>query len=220
MINQKQFFIISILILVTFSVYASGDKDISSGSQSGILTYLEGEVFINISPGSIGNIVKSSDTIRTGEDSYCEIMFGEANIFRLDENTTTKINWTESDIKLEKGSISAVFTKLDKFLHGDKEFTVTTPSNVAGVRGTVFFIKVENENNTYLCICNGALTVVGPETDLDIASDHHKAFRFTKKGDTVLAETAELLYHNDGKMDSVAEKIEYEIPWNKKKYSY
>jgi len=220
MTNNKLTYTLFSLLLLSISLFASGDNDSISGSRTGTLTYLEGEVLVNNSPGSIGDAIRSSDTITTGEDSYCEVVFGKANIFRLDENTSTRINWTQSDIKLEKGAISAVFTKLDKFLNGDKDFTVTSPANVAGVRGTVFFIKVEDDNNTYLCICNGALTIGGAESDLDISSDHHKAYRFTKLGNNVTTENAGLLYHDDEKMDSVADKIGYTVPWNVKKYGY
>lgn len=208
------------LVLSMANLYSSGQNSSSTAPQTGTLSYLEGDVFINSSPGSIGDRVNDSDTIRTEENSYCEVVFGDSNVFRLDENTQTQINWSRSDIKLEKGAISAVFTKLDKFLNGDKDFTVTSPSSVAGVRGTVFFMKVEDDNNTYLCICNGALTVDGPEEDLDIASDHHKSYRFTKDGNTVTTTSAGMLYHDDEKMESVAAEIDYEIPWDVKKYSY
>lgn len=210
----------TVFLLFSAQIYSSGQDSGSAGLQTGTLSYLEGDVFINNTPGSIGDVVNDSDTIRTEENSYCEIIFGVSNIFRLDENTQTQINWAQSDIKIEKGAISAVFTKLDKFLNGDKDFTVTSPTNVAGVRGTVFFMKVEDDNNTYLCICNGALTVGGPEEDLDIAADHHKSYRFTKEGETVTTTSAKMLYHDDEKMESVAGTIDYEIPWDAKKYGY
>ncbi|MBI9099981.1 MAG: hypothetical protein JEY91_15980, partial [Spirochaetaceae bacterium] len=120
----------------------------------------------------------------------------------------------------EKGAFSAVLTKLDKFLNGEKEFTVSSPSTVAGVRGTVFFMKVEDENNTYLCICNGAIVADRTESELDMQADHHKAYRFTKEGDIVTSEPAELLYHNDEMIERVAGKINYTIPWGEGEYSY
>lgn len=214
------FLILIVLLTGITNLYSSGQSSKTKMPQRGTLSYLEGDISINNSPGSIGDTINDTDTIETGENSYCEIIFGNSNIFRLDENTQTRINWSQSDIKLEKGAISAVFTKLEKFLNGDKEFTVSSPSNVAGVRGTVFFMKVEDENNTYLCICNGSLTIGEPEKDLKIASDHHKAYRFTKADGSVITTSAGLLYHNDDKMESVAEKIGYDIPWGIKKYTY
>lgn len=219
-INNITFLLVLLLLSGVTNLYSSGQSSNNRAIQTGTLSYLEGDVFINNSPGSIGDTVNDADTIKTGENSYCEIIFGQANLFRLDENTQTQINWSQSDIKLEKGAISAVFTKLDKFFNGDKEFTVSSPTNVAGVRGTVFFMKLEDNNNTYLCICNGALTVGGPEEELDIASDHHKAYRFTKVGSTVTTTSPGLLYHDDEKMESAAEKIDYIIPWDVVKYGY
>ncbi len=219
-INNISFLLVLLFLSGVTNIYSSGQNSNSIIPTSGTLSYLEGDVFINNSPGSIGDAINDTDTIRTEENSYCEIIFGNSNVFRLDENTQTQINWSQSDIKLEKGAFSAVFTKLDKFLNGDKDFTVSSPSNVAGVRGTVFFMKVEDDNNTYLCICNGALTVGGPEVELEMASDHHKAYRFTKEGKIVTATSVGLIYHDDDKIDSLADKIDYEIPWDVKKYSY
>ena len=39
---------------------------------------------------------------------------------------------------------------------GELRFWVRTSNAVAGVRGTCFFIKVEDDNNTFVCCCNGA----------------------------------------------------------------
>jgi hypothetical protein len=204
--------------MITASLYSAGKSETTppaSVAESGILTYLEGDVLVNNNPAEIGDLIESSDTIATGTASYCEIVFDQSNIFRMDENTITQINWNQSDIQLQKGSISAVLTKLDKFLNKEKDFTFTTPTVAAGVRGTVFFMKVEDDNNSYLCICNGKLNVEASGTEQEIASQHHKAYRFTRKGDKVETTSAPLLYHDDEKMDSVASSIDYIVPWDK-----
>ncbi len=202
-----------ISLAISVNLFATGQKQVSGNSNKGILAYYEGTVFINDIPGDIGDEVTSSDTLRTGEESYCEVVFGDSNVFSLEENTVTRINWDNSDIQLKKGAISAVFTKLDKFLNDDKDFTISTTSTVAGIRGTVFFIKVEDEENTYLCICNGKLNITKRNEILSVSSAHHKAYRFTKVNDSVTTTNAKMLYHDDDKMEKVAKRIEYTIPW-------
>ncbi|MDA3810409.1 MAG: FecR family protein [Spirochaetaceae bacterium] len=201
------------------AAYAKSQADSKTIEETGSLTYFEGDVSINDTPGEIGDVINNDDTITTGENSYCEVIFGQANIFRLEENTTTRINWKNSDINVKKGTIAVVFSKLDKFLHDDKDFTVSTPSAVAGVRGTVFFVKIENENKTYLCICNGELNINNVDNGLNIGAGHHKAYRFIKEGNKIITESAPLIYHDDKKVEMLAAKIDYTIPWNDKVYN-
>jgi hypothetical protein len=207
------------LILLTSLVslnFASGNQtDTISSPQSvkGTISYLEGDVFLNNKEAQIGDAVISSDTLQTGEASFCEVVFEDANIFRLDELTITRINWTQSDILLEQGGISAVFNKLDKLIREMKDFTISSPTTVAGVRGTVFYARVEDADNTYVCICNGELNMEYGEDALGIEADHHKAYRFTNVNGKVSWTDAPMLYHDDPKMDALASGIDYTIPW-------
>jgi len=211
--------ILSILFFFTSGLYSEGQKEPAIISNNGIISYLEGDVSINNNSAEIGHMVKSTDTIKTGENSYCEVVFGQSNVFKLDENTITQINWTQSDIKIQAGAISAVFTKLNKFLNDEKDFTISTPTIVAGVRGTVFYLKVEDQKNTYLCICNGKLNIGNAEDEMDISSGHHQAFRFTLNNKIVTTSSAEMLYHTDDTMNNVAESVNYIIPWDNDAYS-
>lgn len=221
--KRKGISILLILLAGTVLLYSSGQKEpetTSTAGVTGVMTYLEGDVFINDLPAEIGDPISSLDTIETGSNSYCEVIFGQSNIFHLDENTLTQINWGESDIQLKKGAIGSVFTKLGKFLNGEKDFTISTPLTVAGVRGTAFFVKVEDDNNTYLCLCQGKLKVDAGDSQLTMESGHHKAYRFTKNGNTVEKESAPLLYHDDAKMDDLAALIDYTVPWDKNAANY
>ena len=214
--------LISIFSLSSILLFSTGQNEIESNrtSKSGVIEYLEGDVFINDSPADIGDIVNNTDLIRTGDNSFCEIVFSSLNVFQLEENTLTQIDWAKSDINLQKGTLSAVFTKLDKFLNDDKDFTISTPSVTAGVRGTVFFVKVEDEQNTYLCICNGELNVQTTNSVNNIASAHHEAYRFTREGDSTRTNEAPMIYHDDEKMNAVAKRINYEVPWDDTGYGY
>ncbi|MBN2658729.1 MAG: FecR domain-containing protein [Spirochaetales bacterium] len=218
-------FVITLLFLlsITTQSFTSGNREpsgSSSASVNGKITYLEGEVLLNSQPAEIGDPVKSSDTLETGAGAFCEVIFEDANIFRLDELTITQINWTESDIVLTQGGISAVFNKLDKLIREMKDFTVTSPAATAGVRGTVFYARVEDRDNTYVCICNGELAMEYGEKNMNIAAQHHKAYRYTKKGGEVSWTGAAMLYHDDPKMEGIASKIGYVIPWVKSESGY
>ena len=207
-----------ILLLFTFvlPLCAGGQKDTGSVIPSGAegkIVYLEGEVTVNNASVEIGDPVLDSDIVATGPDSYCEIVFGGKNVFRLEENTVADIDWSGSSVNINKGAIGAVFTKLEAVVASEDVFSVKTPTAVAGVRGTVFYIKVEDPENTYICICNGELDLGETYKDLNVAADHHKAYRFTGTGDSVSYTSAGMLYHDDPKMESIAQNIDYSIPW-------
>lgn len=216
---KKLILAIQLFTLIAYS-YANGAQDSSPSSVNGTITYLEGDVYINDMTAEIGDSLKSSDVLKTGFDSYCEVVFEDANIFRLDGDTITIIDWSKSDIEIQQGGISAVFNKLDKLLREMKDFTISTPTTVAGIRGTVFYVRTEDENNAYLCICNGELAVNYNDKEELISSDHHKAYRYTKTEEGVSVKSAPLIYHDDPKMDAVAANIDFDIPWDSGNYGY
>ncbi|MBI9101223.1 MAG: FecR domain-containing protein [Spirochaetales bacterium] len=212
---KKFLFTILILVFIFTCLYAGGETEAPTikRPQTGTLVYLEGEVTINGTEGVIGDTIYDSDVLKTGFDSYCEVVFGEKNVFRLEAETIARLNWAESNLTLQQGAMGAVFNKLDNFIAMDNEFEIKTPTTVAGVRGTVFYIKVEEADTTYICICNGELDMAKSYNDLQIAAEHHKAYRFTKSGGSVSYTSAPMLYHDDPKMESIADQIGYSIPW-------
>jgi len=215
---MNRFCILILLFLfltATSQLIAGGQSESSVMQRTGVLEYIQGEVFINNQLGSIGDSVNSDDIIKTGANSYCEIVFGERNLFRLEDNTITQIDWAKSEVQLSQGAIGAVFTNLNRFITPDRNFIVSTPSVAAGVRGTVFYIKIENPQNTYLCICNGELDLTESYNGIVISSGHHQAYRFSNREGTLSYAPAPLLYHDDPKMESIADKIDYSIPWGK-----
>ncbi|MBB6478962.1 FecR family protein [Spirochaeta isovalerica] len=221
--NRTNTAIFIILTLITTFAFPSGNQG-SSGSSSasvkGKIAYMEGDVLLNSREANIGDTVNNSDTLETGPGAFCEVVFEDANVFRLDELTITRINWTESDIVLEQGGISAVFNKLDKLIREMRDFTVSTPTTTAGVRGTVFYARVEDPDNTYVCICNGELQMNYSDDSLNIEAQHHKAYRFTNNNGAVSWNSAPMLYHDDPQMEEVASRIDFVIPWDKSTSSY
>ena len=167
-------------------------------------------------PAEFGMKVPFGSTLITGADSYCEVVFGGSNIFRIMESTVAEIKLSvkSPEITIKKGAFAALFTKLTAFT-SDEPFKVKTQSTVASIRGTAFFIKVVDPDSTYVCICNGELVVSEPNglNPADYSSGHHKASWFNNEGGKIKVSTAPLLYHNDDDMESLASHIDEEIPW-------
>jgi hypothetical protein len=221
-----------IIIMLPLQAWAAGNGEEENGSNStkqtetepfeATVTYLEGYVRIDKNAASLGQTVAPGARIRTGADSYCDVTFANKNIFRIEPNTLTTISIVpgKSSIDIERGSIDAIFDRL-KSVAGNTEITVTTPSMVAGVRGTVFYIKVEDPKSTYVCTCYGTVHQHGAdqseEDGSDVTAYHHAAKRYILTDEGSKVESAGLLYHDDEAMNAVADRIGVTIPWGKEK---
>jgi hypothetical protein len=211
--------VVFLFIFLALPIFARGAEEAEvTGFTEGTVEYLEGEVTVNGSAADFGTVVKDGAVIETGPGSFCDIVFGEKNVFRFYEETLAVIDFSSGELDMQAGSMGAVLNKLANVVseHGSK-FQVASPQVVGGVRGTAFFVKVESEISTYLCACWG-------ELDLDtragltkgVESRHHKAFHFIQDGDTVRTVSGKLLYHDDDSMDDIADRINSRIQWEKK----
>jgi len=213
-IMNKIVTLIIVFAIVSINIYANGEKEPVSVEFKGTIEFLSGEVLLNGAKAESGDKVLTNDIVETGKNSLCDIVFNRSNIIRMEEETILEINWAKSNINLKKGSISSIFENISAFLTQNNNFQILTPSVTAGIRGTSFYIKVEDELNTYICACNGSLELSSNNNENFISkSNHHKAFRFTKSGDNVEIESALLLYHNDSSMNAVAKNIGFTIDW-------
>ncbi|NBF41155.1 MAG: hypothetical protein GVY14_12150 [Spirochaetes bacterium] len=213
-----------LLIAFTTAVAASGDREQSGEASAdapvalyGVMEYLEGEVTVDGDAASIGDRVDSGQLVETGPNGLAEIVFDDRNVFQLRENTTIRLDLQGGQVRtaeLEAGSFAAVFDRLRQ-VAGDTAFEIRTPTAVAGVRGTTFFVRVESAASTYVCTCNGQTELQGlSDTEqLNVDSEYHTAYRFIRGEDGVSTETAPLLYHTDAEMDDLAASIGATIPW-------
>lgn len=183
----------------------------------GEVEYLEGQVHLNDLTIELGATVHPESVLRTANDSLCEVHFFDQNIFRVLEKTVVHFNLTQLELifNIKSGAFAAVFEKLNA-LEG-RSLKVQSPVTAAGIRGTAFFIKVENNASTYVCACNGTLSLSpsgGSEDDAFILqAKHHAARRIVRRGDRTVVETAPLLYHSDEGMNQLAAKINMTINW-------
>lgn len=208
-----------IFFLILISVVAGPGGTAFAASSQGEISYLEGQVTVDNVPAAIGDAVPLGATIRTAAVSLCEIVFREKNILRLGDQTTFVFNPSNLQVgsDLQKGALTLVLKNLVTGAAGDHSFFVRTPTAAAGVRGTSFFVKVEDANTTYICMCNGAATIDGgaDPAGFDLESSHHAAYRLSTSGrGATSVSKAPLLYHTDEDMEGLAAKIGVSIDWS------
>ena len=120
----------------------------------------------------------------------------------------------QKSVELKSGAIANVLKKLTKT---DKSlFRIKTPTALAAIRGTSFFVKVEDQAKTYICDCNGVIQVsdISGDNSRAVEASHHKGMRIVKTGSGFKLHDAGMLYHTDADIEDIAEKIGVVIDWS------
>ena len=112
---------------------------------------------------ALGSAFKTGDKISTGPKAKVDIQIGEGIGIRLSGNTnleftslTQGVNGnSETKLYLTIGKVYANVRKENK---GD-EFSVSTPTMVAGIRGTSFILEVTREEEGIVKVVDGAVSV-------------------------------------------------------------
>jgi len=204
----------AIVIAIIFAACSTGEK----ASTDGRITFVKGDVLVNGKKASKGSIVQDGTVVKTGDNALCEIVFNERNIIRIFDRSETVLNLSmrKKTIFLKTGTLASVFKKLGRGLDKrDYRLAVTTPTAVVGIRGTSFYVKVENQESTYICDCNGRIEIADVQfkSRQPVAASHHKAYRVLLKNGQQSINPAKMLYHTDAAMENLAARIGVVIDW-------
>jgi hypothetical protein len=161
----------------------------------GRISFVLGDVFINDQAASEGDAVTEGDVIRTGPESAADVEIKDFSIFHIKENTEVEIEdiLTSPKVKVRKGWFLIIVRK-------DTPLEVDTPTVLAGVRGTVFFFNVFDDDTAYICDCNGRIELFDSRSGESlrlIKSTYHTAFDLNREGGTVSVKRTRLRYHED-----------------------
>ncbi len=184
------------------------------------IEYRKGDVTVDGKTVEAGDAVYPGAVVKTGSDSFVDILIDEQSIVRVNENSKTRIEFSEKDIwfDLKAGAISGVINKALEFLKkAGKPFRFTTVTATAGIRGTLFYMKLENVKSTYICCCNGVLHVEdanGKQRGI-LKAKHHESVQFIKWDDGHIERIASRMkHHTDTEMEELAKKIGIRIDWS------
>lgn len=194
----------------------------------GKIISLSGEVFVDSKKAEQNSIVKPGAKIKTGPNSSCEIIFSDKSIIKIYEKSEAVMDLSSpsKSLNLISGAVASVVKNLGKIAaNREYNYMVTTPTSVAGIRGTSFFVKAEDENETDICVCNGVVDLKDSEGKNRniVEAAHHKGLRFARdeKGihfsEIHLSELEKPCFqdHTDKEMESIAKKVNVKIDWTK-----
>ena len=123
-------------------------------TEIGRIKVAKGQVTIeregSIVPGAVGTRVRTSDTIRTGDDGSVGITIDDDSLLSAGPNSVITLerysfdsttNQGRFDAALNKGTLSVISGRIAK--QSSDAMTVRTPTIILGVRGTSFSVSVD-----------------------------------------------------------------------------
>jgi len=199
-------------------VFAGGSSEAGTivGHPHGVVQFFEGDASINGRKVDFGQVVQPGDRIQTGKASSMDIIYNGQNIIHFAENTVAVLTITEGakTIDMKTGTFAGVFAKLSA-LGGNQNLQVRTPTAFGGVRGTTFFVKVIDQNDTYICACHGVVDMQNSTDTVsrEVRSPKHEAFEFKRTDSGITMSPDGMLYHTSDDMNKLADKIGFKIDW-------
>ncbi|MBI2399748.1 MAG: FecR domain-containing protein [Deltaproteobacteria bacterium] len=124
-------------------------------------------------PVALGATVSEGDIVRTKTDSFAEITFSDDTVLKLTQSTRVEIKEyllsgnkrQNGALKLLRGKVRATVSKglgrvIPIIYSGPSTFRIETPTAVAGVKGTDFFVFY-NMGATGVFVLEGAVDTMG-----------------------------------------------------------
>jgi hypothetical protein len=147
-------------LLITFAIVPASFsqeslEEVSIVSISGKVVVLKKDA-LDWQAANPGDILTEGDKVRTHEGAKAKLQFTSGSTIVLNEKTTIVIEKLatkeKTEISVQKGKIKAV---IESLLDKESEFEVRTPTAVAGVRGTVFYINVVKKDESIITAPTG-----------------------------------------------------------------
>lgn len=130
------------------------------------IEYLEGAVDIEragvLEPADFGSTLDGEDLVITGPDGLAIVTLAGGTEIKLRGGTTVAIGslGRGPGVELRAGGL---FARTTRAVGGGRAFEVRTPTVVAGVRGTEFFVSygrtIEEQPDIWLCVNEGSVEV-------------------------------------------------------------
>lgn len=155
----------AVLSALAFIAVQCGDKKGSSNDLTGKFTFIKGQVMVNAKPASLGGVVSINDKVEVKDKAAAILQFSSAAVLTLKSNSVLLVS---SLIKGENGKATIELNQtagssFSKIAKGSADYSIKTPTAVAGVRGTSFELTVgTNGKKTQIKLLEGKVAVAKP----------------------------------------------------------
>lgn len=144
-----------------------------AGSEAALVTYLSGEARAYSKGDPQGSALKRNahvgkdQEIRVGEKSRIELRFPDGTVMRFAERSTIKMEDLAFDSKTSSKKVRVdmkrgkLWASVKRLVTADSRVEVKTVNAVAGVRGTVYRVNVDEDNSALVKVYDGSVYVDG-----------------------------------------------------------
>ncbi len=142
---MKKFLPIVAVIIPCFCVIAAAATFFVLRSQNSTFTLINDSGKISIKTSPNGNYVPMTDPqadypsgtfVKTDATSAAEVILPDNSVISLDESTEVQINYQSNNVDIQQ-LVGKTWNRVETVTKGGS-YTVTTPTTVAAVRGTIF----------------------------------------------------------------------------------
>jgi hypothetical protein len=157
------------------------------GASGAVVTAIQGSARIYAKDSTTGRLLKKGDVIKrenevkVAEKSRIEIRFPDGTVMRLSEKSHLKMSELsfnkQTDSKKVKVNLSLgkLWAKIKRLTTSDSSVEVATTNAVAGVRGTVYRVNVEEDKSALVKVYDGTVYVANPPRDASKPLDQSRA---------------------------------------------
>lgn len=187
----KRIYLFGIFFLASLISLAAANENIA------VVIKLEGEV--RVTPANSmksekvqkGQILKDGDKLETGAASFCALKFlDDKSLLRIKEKSSCVIEGKRNEKSIEKNIFVEAGTFFLSLFRQDKTFKVTTPTSVASVKGTKWWI-IQALDTRYVVIDGaiqldnnaGKVLVRKGQTGIVSSRNQMPEVRLTRSGD-------------------------------------
>ena len=181
----------NILIFIFFISLIQGSKVAVTTKVKGLVEIMPvgKDNFLNLKPGTI---LADGDKIRTGSSGFTAIIFiDDKSTLKLKENSEVVINGQRSarsiakKINMDIGTIRATVNKQNS------NFVIQTPTSVASVKGTDFWMITDLVDGDLVIGLEGVVSLTNNETGSEVDVTEGTSGISTPDGDVIVEETEE-----------------------------
>ena len=138
-----------------------------------VVTRLDGSASVFAKGSKAGAQLKKNDKImkgqevKVGEKSRIELKYPDGTVMRFSERSVIKMDDISYDSKTQNKKVKVdlgsgkLWANVKKLTTSDSRVEVKTVNAVAGVRGTVYRVNVEEDNSAMVKVYDGSVNVSG-----------------------------------------------------------
>jgi len=181
----------NIVFFIIFISWIHGNKIAVTTKVKGLVEIMPigDDNFANLKPGTI---LSDGDKIRTGSSGFTAIIFiDDKSTLKLKENSEAVITGQRSarsiakKINMDVGTVRATVNKQNS------DFVIQTPTSVASVKGTDFWMITDPVDGDLVIGLEGVVTLTNNETGAEVDVTEGTSGSSTPDGDVDVEETEE-----------------------------